>query len=552
MDGPGLEKNSASKKSSPGFLKKLARFFKSFITDPNKRLALLSALLFCLAYPPMPLGFLAYFCLVPILIAASGNGFKTGFKYGYLFGFVQAAVLLYWVGVGIHSYGASANLDGNLFLIIFLGYIAPVGAPIALALIQALFAALLFGVYGWLSRGKGRNFLVFPFIWTAVEYIRTLSEFAFPWIQLGYTQSMYIPMIQTAAWWGDLGVGFWIAVVNVILFLAWKFRHKIKLAAYFAGLAVMILAAAFIYGTTVSYEPTGEKIKVGLLQGNITLKEKFSPGSLQMSLERHTDMAHSIAKDSCDLVIFAETTVREILLRGSTRHHFSRLARDLNANLLIGTFDRVENGDRVCDYNSAVQCDPRGDFEYVHHKIRLVPFSEKIPYNQYFSFINDFHFGQSDFCMGDSISVFKTDKGDYSVLICFEVGFSDLNREAVRKGAQFLVTITNDTWWGISAGPYQHAYMVPFRAVENRRWFARCANSGFSFFCSPDGKIEDLGKLFEKIASAGYIYTNDEITFFTKHGLWLPKILLLFTFLFILNRIIIKIVKRTGKTADEN
>ncbi len=82
MDGPGLEKNSASKKSPPGFLKKLARFFKSFITDPNKRLALLSALLFCLAYPPLPFGFLAYFCLVPILIAASGNGFKAGFRYG--------------------------------------------------------------------------------------------------------------------------------------------------------------------------------------------------------------------------------------------------------------------------------------------------------------------------------------------------------------------------------------------------------------------------------------------------------------------------------------
>jgi apolipoprotein N-acyltransferase len=531
-------------------LSRLGHFFSSFITNPNKRLILISAILFCLAYPPLPFGFLAYFCLIPLIIAISGKGFKAGFKAGYLFGVVQSAILLYWIGVGIRSYAAAADLEGNPFLNIFLNWIAPFGAPIAAALYLALYSAVLFGVFGWLSKGKSWTILLFPVLFTAMEYIKTLSEIAFPWIQLGYTQAMYVPMIQTASWWGDLGMGFWIAVVNLLLYFVWINRRKLKQSLIYLVIAFVLVLGAFIYGISVKYTPSGEKIKVALLQGNISLKEKFSPGSLQLTLDRHMEMANEILTDSCDLVIFAETTIREIFLRGSTRFYFSRLARNLDSYLLIGTFDRETRGERICDYNSAVQCDPQGGFDYVHHKIKLVPFSEKIPYNQYFPSINDFHFGQSDFCMGDSISIFETEKGKYAVMICFEIGFSDFNRQAVNQGADFLVTITNDTWWGVSAGPYQHAYMIPFRAVENRRWIARCANTGFSYFCDPTGKIENLGTLFEQQVITDDIYTNDTITFFGRYGQWLPKLMLLISFIFILSRFITNFVHKTGISRD--
>ena len=527
------------------FFRKLGNFFKSLIFDRNRRLITLSALLFCLAYPPMPLGFLAYFCLVPILFVTSGKGFKAGFGAGYLFGWIQAVILLYWVGRGIQSYAASADLGGNLFLIIFLNYIAPIGAPIALGLIQAVFSALLFGLYGWLSKGKYRWLIVFPFVWTSIEYIRTLSEFAFPWVELAYTQSKYIPMLQTASMWGDLGVGFILAIINLLIFLALKNRTKIRTALVYAGTAVIILLVLFIYGTTVKYKPEGRPVKTALIQANISLKEKFSENSLQLSRDRHIEMASTLKNDSTDLIIFAETVIREYFLRGATRYDFCNLARQLHSDILVGTFDWVRKGELSCPYNSAVQINSEGLPDFVHHKIRLVPFSEKIPYNQYFPFINDFHFGQSDFCMGDSLFVFECDRGKYAVMICFEIGFSDLNRRAVKNGAEFMVTITNDTWWGRTAGPYQHAYMVPFRAVENRRWYARCANTGFSFFCDPTGRIPDLGKLFEQMVIKEVIYTNDEITFYTRHGMWLPKLVLLFTFLFMLNRFIAKIVKKS-------
>lgn len=523
---------------------KIANFFKSLILNARRRLILISALLFILAYPPVPLGFLGYFCLVPMIAVTSAAGFKKGFKAGYLFGVIQGAILLYWVGVGIRSYAASAELE-NVFIEIFLNWIAPIGAPIALSLIHALFLALAFGIYGWISKGGNGYLFAFPFVWISVEYIRTLSEFAFPWVQLAYTQSMYVPMIQTASWWGDLGVGFWIALINVLLYLAWKYRKSAGLAIGFIVPVLVLIAVNLIYGSTVRYEPVGEKIDVALIQGNITLAEKFSDGSLMFSLDRHLEMAGQLDKDSVDFIIFAETTIREFLMkRGSAWPPLASIARRKNAHLLVGTFDAERKEDRFCAYNSAVQIEPDGMMKYVHHKIRLVPFSEKIPYNQYFQFINEFHFGQSDFCMGDSLPIFETGRGRYAVMICFEVGFSDLNRKAVEKGANFMVTITNDTWWGISAGPYQHAYMVPYRAVENRRWYARCANSGFSFFCDPTGRIDDLGELFEQMVIEGDIYPIEKKTFFTRHGLWMPKLILLFTFLLILNRIIMMMVKR--------
>jgi len=543
-----LKDGTARKNIIFKLLGKLGNFFKSLIFDRNRRLIALSAVLFCLAYPPMPLGFLAYFCLVPILFVTSQKGFKSGFGAGYLFGWIHAVILLYWVGRGIQSYAGSADLGGNLFLEIFLNWIAPIGAPIAVGLIQAIFSAFLFGIYGWLSQGKYRWLIVFPFVWTSIEYIRTLSEFAFPWVELAYTQSKYVPMIQTASWWGDLGVGFILAIVNLLIFAALKNRAKLKSAIIYAGTAVILLIAMLAYGLTVKYEPSGQPIKTALIQANISLKEKFSPGSLQLGLDRHIEMSAQLRQDSVDLIIFAETVIREIFLRGATRYDFSNLARQLNSNILIGTFDRVQKGEISCPYNSAVQINRKGQPDFVHHKINLVPFSEKIPYNQYFPFINDFHFGQSDFCSGDSLVVFEADGNKYAVMICFEVGFSDLNRQAVRDGAQFMVTITNDTWWGRTAGPYQHAYMVPFRAVENRRWYARCANTGFSFFCDPTGRIEDLGKLFEQMTIKEVIYTSDQITFYTRYGMWLPKLVLLFTFLFVLNRFIAKIVKRSDIT----
>lgn len=521
----------------------ILNFFKSLVTDRDRRLILLSAILFILAYPPSPLGFLGYFCLVPMLIVVTGKGFKSGFWKGYLFGVIQGAVLLYWVGMGIRSYAASADLEGNLFLEIFLWWIAPVGAPIALAMIHALFLALLFGIYGWITKASTKYIFSFPFIWISVEYLRTISEFAFPWIQLNYTQSLYPVMIQTASWWGDLGIGFWIAILNVLFYLAWKNRKIPKLALTMIGLAIIILAANFIYGKSVYHEETGSPVNVALLQGDISLKAKFSDESLQLSLDRYAEMSATL-QGNADLIILPETAVREYLLHGTSWPYLAEIARQEDAYLLVGTFDYTREGKSVCSYNSAVQINPDGIMEYVHHKIRLVPFSEKIPYNEYFPFINDFHFGQSDFCMGDSIQIFHTAYGNYAVMICFEVGFADLNRDAVKKGADFMVTITNDTWWGISAGPYQHAYMVPFRAVENRRWYARCANSGFSFVCDPEGRIDDLGPLFKQVVIEKTIYTNDRFTFYTKHGLWLPKLILLFTFLLILNRFIGNYVKR--------
>ena len=151
--------------------------------------------------------------------------------------------------------------------------------------------------------------------------------------------------------------------------------------------------------------------------------------------------------------------------------------------------------------------------------------------------------GQSDFSPGDTLLLFQHPKGDYACLICFELAFADLARRYVNRGADFLVTITNDTWFGKTAGPYQHMQMTPFRAIENRTWIARCANSGFTFTTDPYGRKHGLSNLWERTIVYESIGRVSELTFFTKHGYWLPKLCVLITFLFLLVGVVVKLIR---------
>jgi len=131
--------------------------------------------------------------------------------------------------------------------------------------------------------------------------------------------------------------------------------------------------------------------------------------------------------------------------------------------------------------------------------------------------------GQADFSPGKELVIFNNPKGRFAVLICFESIFPDLVRRFVIKGADFLVNITNDAWWGKTSGPFQHSQIAVFRAIENRISIARCANSGVSMFIDPYGRTYQKTKIFIRETVIGQIPPKKQTTFYTRYGDWLGK-----------------------------
>ena len=495
-------------------------YIKTLGTDRDKRLVLISALLFSAGFAPLPFGFLAYISLVPLLIVAKGKGFKRGFQLGYLFGFEMSWFALHWI----------ANVT-------FLG-------TVGVALIHSLYYAVIFGTFCWLYRRHKFFVITLPFIWITVEYLRTMSQFAFPWTNLSYTQSYYLPLIQTADIWGDIGISFWITVINLFIFLAWIWKGKKWYAFVPLAAVALIFAAAFLYDSGPKEYKTD--IKVALLQGHFPLKVKWDRAKRDYNFEVYDSLTREAYRHGVDLIVWPETAAPMYLYREPRYYSWVRkLAIELRTHILVGTlvYENHRTG-RGRSYNGCYQFTPQGQIQPPYKKIELVPFSERVPYADYFPAIKKIQLGQSDFSSGDSLMLFEYPKGNYGCLICFELAFSDLARRFVIEDADFLLTITNDTWFGKTMGPYQHMQMALFRAIENRIWIARCANSGFSFTVDPYGRKHGRSNLEVRTIVYGEIGKIEGETFFTRHGFWLPKFCMAITFLFLLAGLVVKIVRK--------
>ena len=162
---------------------------------------------------------------------------------------------------------------------------------------------------------------------------------------------------------------------------------------------------------------------------------------------------------------------------------------------LMGTLDFDDNNHSRY-FNSAILVMPDGSYKQEYSKIQLVPFAEYIPLQDNFIFIRRLSFGGSHFESGDKYTVFKFNDAKFSVLICYESAFGWLGRRFRDKGAQFLVNITNDAWFGNTSAPYQNLSMAVLRAVETKRYVIRAANTGISGFISPTGSVYTKSNLF--------------------------------------------------------
>jgi len=260
-------------------------------------------------------------------------------------------------------------------------------------------------------------------------------------------------------------------------------------------------------------------LKIGLVQGNIDQSIKWDNSFQIKTLKIYKKLSSRVAEEKPDLIIWPETATPFFF---QDAKEYQPLVLDIpkqtNAFLLFGTPTyKIQKG-RVDHYNSAYLVSPSGDLIGKYDKIHLVPFGEYVPLQDLLFFIGSLGEGIGDFKSGKEIFNFSLPQGKFGVLICFEIIFPDLCRRFVKEGANFLVTITNDAWFGRTSAPYQHFSLATFRAVENRVFIARAANTGITGFIDPNGRIVKKGGIFTEESINGTIYLSKNKTFYTLYG----------------------------------
>ena len=467
-------------------------------------LAALSGALLALAFPnhpDHPLAVLhhplwAHGALVPLLLALKDRGFKAGLAAGWISGLVWNLLSLYWVA--FTQGGGPAVVAGTGLMAAYLG----------------LFTGLCTGLFCVFATRWGTKALaLLPVLWTGQEYLLSLGELGFPWLLLGHSQAALPHFIQYATATGVFGVSCWVVGLNALIYLA-LVERRIFLAGVALGYLLPWLHAQSALATAVP----AEGLRIGLIQPNTTYADKWGPNGLERSFSALATLSRQAAKRDPELLVWPETALPcDPGRRAGCRGRVQALVEELDIPVLTGA--------PHANYNAAFFVQPGATALPWYAKMHLVPFGERTPYRDAIPLLRAIDWtrltgdlGPAEFARGTERAVFAHPRHPFAVLICFESIFPALVRQHVAAGARVLVNITNDSWFGRSAGPYQHALINAMRAIENRTAIARTATTGISLFIDPFGRTYEATDLFTPAVAVATVPVGQPATFYTRHG----------------------------------
>lgn len=485
-------------------------------------LSVLSGAVLVLAFPPLDLVPVAFVALVPLFLAVSRNarpGLWNGFRPGFVAGIVFFTLLLYWL-VNL----SSLQMDNPVVMS---------GPLILLVLLQSLFWGAFSATASFVSsRTRLPWFVTLPVLWVAFEQLRSLGVIGFTWGALGYAAVTVPRAIQFASITGLFGVSFWLALSNALVLGAFTSRRRALSAV---GLAVVV-GLPFLHGAAVlaaadaaagagvegQEEHARETLRVAVIQPNISGEIKWDQRFKDVSFETLARLSYEAARHDPDLIVWPETAAPSYLLYEPEDMAFvGAVAESIGAPILTGCPNIVpgaaERGAGRA-LNSALLVGTDGMPKRVYSKMKLVPFGEVIPFETVLPLLKQVDFGEADFWPGEEHVVFDQGTAPFSTLICYESTFPRLAREFVAEGAQLLVNITNDVWYGRTPMPYQHASMAVMRSVENRRSLARSANSGVSMMVEPHGRVLSRLPIFEEGVLVEDLPLVSGTTFYSVRG----------------------------------
>ena len=495
-----------------------------------------SGLFLPLSFPKSDLGLLAWIALVPLHWALDCKSKTQAFWIGWLSGTIAFTGMMAWVVNTMNTYGK-----------------VPLVISYGIMLLLTIYLGLYVGLYSagavWFRTLIPRyGLFVAPCLWVSLELIRTYVLSGLPWGLLGYSQYRQIEIIQIADHMGVYGVSFLIVLVNVALaeLLSWLmpllrgFRPA-RLPWELVAVTVLLVTLSWEYGLgTLSGAPFSDiprsSISVGVVQPNVDQAVKWDTAYREETLARF-DLLTGRLGNATDLVIWPEAATPFVFEREPVYQlQLIALANRAQAPILFGSPAVRFYPDRhPYLMNSAYLLSPDGQLLGRYDKHHLVPFGEYIPLkSSLLFFLDKLVEGIGDFEAGPGPTILTlTPKPraaaagtagsssrpmKFGVAICYEVIFPNLVRQFAANGAEFLVTITNDAWFGRSAAPSQHFSMVVFRSVENHLAFARAANTGISGFIDPFGRIVESTPIFTEQTVGSTMQVWRPHTFYSRHG----------------------------------
>lgn len=475
--------------------------------------AILSGALLACAFPPFSLGPVGFVALIPLLAALYTGTYsrRTYFQSGYAFGVSFFLLNLWWIVKLLPE--SSITFPWLMF-------------PALLVLV--LYLALYPGLSFWLVRvvaGQSRivSLAAGPTVWLLFERLRSSTELGFPWGIIGYALSRQPTLIQAAAYVGVFGVGSLIVLVNFAWAQSLISRARRTRAAYFA-VGALVFGGLALGGLArlgdMDHETDGEPTRVAVVQPNIDLRIKWKEEYKDSTFRVIDRLTRHAARVGASLVVFPETSAPVYIHHSPEEHKFlTSLARELGVGLYIGFLDgRYDGPERSLNiYNSSGLFRSDGRMEQ-YDKRHLLPFGEAIPFAWKFRRFRDLNLGQANFQPGSRTEPIRSITGSLGPLICFESIFPELSRRYVDSGTDLLINITNDGWFGATPGPYQHADMAIYRAVENGRYLLRSANTGISMIVDPGGRVVGSLGLFTEGVLVQNIRVRRQTTVYTRWG----------------------------------
>jgi apolipoprotein N-acyltransferase len=455
-------------------------------------LSLISAVLLGISFPPVSLGFSAYFALIPLFVLIEKLNTKKVFLLIFLTGIVFHIITVSWIR-----------------------HITWVGMILAIIGLSFFFTIPFVITSYFNNRFIKPGLLLIPFAVAGIEWARSFDQIAFPWVIIGNSQTYYTYFIQFADITSAFGVSFWVVSINLATYLLLKKRNLQRLI-----IIVLLFAVPFLYSAYVinMSDANGKPLKVALVQGNVMPDEKWDAQNEAMNVMLYEELSREALKFKPDLFVWPETAMPLYILQTPHYHEYLQtLVDSLKIPVLTGLpyydFDTEEK------WNAAGLLLPNQTDVKVYKKIHLVPFGEAFPLDEIFPSLRKIEMGQANWDEGKEVVIFNPKVlPPFNVAICFESIFPDLIRKFVVKGSQFIVVITNDVWFGPKSSPIQHAMISAMRAIEFHKPVVRAANTGISMIIDQFGRVVSKTSTFKKTVLTGSIFPNEKNTFFARFG----------------------------------
>ncbi|MCR4737172.1 MAG: apolipoprotein N-acyltransferase [Bacteroidales bacterium] len=541
-------------------------------------LSLISGLLLSFSWYPHGLPFLIFFALIPLFFLSDdllkrerGGGFGKGFLFAYPGFLVWNAITTYWI--------CYCTVPGGL----------------AAVILNAMLQALVFAAWHACRKHISTEWhpILLASFWMAFEYLHLNWDLTWPWLNLGNVFAVCPQFVQWYSVTGAFGGTLWILLCNYLFYNLIRSLSTDKHHAKALGIAVATLIVVPIVISCIQYAHYNHKIdkstpiNVAVVQPNTDVwEEEFRMSNTEHAI-RMLQTAQPYLNDSTHLVLCPETCMphtvsMEMLINGTYPSHIptygflplidNAIVAHPNLNFIIGisamtlydhkasiTAMKVGQNQYIDMHNSAICYGPHR-YNGHHHKMRLVPGVESLPFPKIFGFLGDIMINlggtHSSLAKDTCFRIFPITAGEQTVkvstAICYESIYGELCSRFVRNGAELLTVITNDSWWNDSPGHTQHFEMSRLRAVENRRYVVRSANGGTSGVIDPLGNVLQRTQYEERTAFDTTVYAQQHKTFYSKYGDLLAKIAVGLSFvgllLVIINRIIKAIQHRRNRS----